>query len=294
VKSERRHFKNISKAQEFCLISHPYYETALTAAQRAGEILRKYFRKKVSIQAKSPVDFVSQADLESESSIIESIKSICPSHQFLAEESHRDQFDAAHLWIIDPLDGTSNFLHGIPQFAISIAYARGGIAELGVVYNPISDEWFVAEQNKGAWYGVGKPSVDSDMTRLQVAKDPSLSDTMVAVGFYYDRDKIMEATLRSIGDFFRQNIHGVRRFGAAALDLAQLARGDYGVFMEYKLHPWDHAAGGLIVSEAGGKLTDCLGEPLTYNGATSILATNTILHGAALEIAKRNLLSATK
>jgi myo-inositol-1(or 4)-monophosphatase len=274
------------------LISHPYYETALAAAQRAGEILRKYFRTKVSIQAKSAVDFVSQADLESESSIVETIKIKCPDHQFLAEESQRDRFDAADLWVIDPLDGTSNFLHGIPQFAVSIAYVRGGICELGVVYNPISEEWFTAQRDNGAWYSVGCPAADRSMTRLRVAKDLALSDTMVAVGFYYDRDKIMEATLRSISDFFRQNIHGVRRFGAAALDLAQLARGDYGVFMEYKLHPWDHAAGGLIVSEAGGKLTNCLGEPLSFNGPTSILASNAILHEAALTIAKRNLVSA--
>ncbi|MCY2974985.1 MAG: inositol monophosphatase family protein [Planctomycetota bacterium] len=275
------------------MISHPYYETALAAAQRAGEILRKYFRTKVSIQAKSAVDFVSQADLESESSIVETIKTRCPDHQFLAEESHRDRFDAADLWVIDPLDGTSNFLHGIPQFAVSIAYVRGGICEFGVVYNPISDEWFTAQHNQGAWYSVGCPAADRNMTRLQVAKDLALSDTMVAIGFYYDRDKIMEATLRSISDFFRQNIHGVRRFGAAALDLAQLARGDYGVFMEYKLHPWDHAAGGLIVSEAGGKLTNCLGAPLNFNGPTSILASNSILHEAALAIAKRNLVNAT-
>ncbi len=274
------------------MISHPYYETALAAAQRAGEILRKYFRKKVSIQAKSAVDFVSQADLESESSIVETIKTKCPDHQFLAEESHRDRFDAADLWVIDPLDGTSNFLHGIPQFAVSIAYVRRGICDLGVVYNPISDEWFIAQRDNGTWYSTGYPIGNSNVSRLSVAADPSLSDTMVAVGFYYDRDKVMEATLRAISDFFRQNIHGVRRFGAAALDLAQLARGDYGVFMEYKLHPWDHAAGGLIVSEAGGKLTNCLGEPLNFNGPTSILASNAILHEAALTIAKRNLVSA--
>ena len=270
------------------MLPHPYYEIACQAAHNAGEILKSHFRQSVSIRSKSAVDFVSQADLEAESSIVELVKKTCPGHQFLAEESHRDRFDAPELWVIDPLDGTSNFLHGIPQFAVSIAYARNGKAELGVVYNPISGEWFVATEGSGAWTCEKFPTNKSELRKLEVATDPSLADTMVAVGFYYDRDKIMEATLRAISELFRKNIHGVRRFGAAALDLAQVARGDYGVFMEFKLQPWDHAAGALILSEAGGTITDCLGIPLTLNGPTSILATNGTLHLETLEIAQRN------
>lgn len=272
------------------MIPHPYYEIACLSAHKAGEILKSHFRQQVSVHSKSLVDFVSQADLESESAIVDLIRAEFSGHQFLAEESHRDRFDAPELWIIDPLDGTSNFLHGIPQFAISIAFVRDGRAELGIVYNPISSEWFVAAKGFGAWSCDKLPIGDANLSRLSVATDASLSDTMVAVGFYYDRDKMMEATLRAIGEFFRVNVHGVRRFGAAALDLAQLARGDYGVFMEYKLQPWDHAAGGLIVAEAGGLVTNCVGNPLTFNGPSSILATNATLHPAALEIARKNFL----
>jgi myo-inositol-1(or 4)-monophosphatase len=109
---------------------------------------------------------------------------------------------------------------------------------------------------------------------------------MVAVGFYYDRGRMMEATLAAIGDLFRQNVHGVRRFGAAALDLAQVARGDYGLFMEFNLQPWDYAAGALMVREAGGRVTDCRNQTLPVQHPSSLLATNGRLHDAALAIAK--------
>ncbi len=185
--------------------------------------------------------------------------------------------DVDHLWVIDPLDGTSNFLHGIPNFAVSIGYHYRGQTEVGVIHNPISDDWFYAVRGQGAW---------QNGERLSVNQESTLADTMVAVGFYYDRGRMMEATLEAIADLFRQNVHGVRRFGAAALDLAQVARGDYGVFMEFNLQPWDHAAGALMVHEAGGRVTDCCDQCLPVQQPSSLLATNGLLHIAALAIAK--------
>jgi myo-inositol-1(or 4)-monophosphatase len=251
--------------------------TAVTAALKAGESLRSYFRKKVSIQTKSLANFVSEADMSAERIIVDIIRSAHPDHAVLAEETHHTFSDARHLWVVDPLDGTSNFLHGIPHFAVSVGYFRDGQAEVGVVYNPVSEDWFYAVQGQGAWH---------NGQRLSVNQESMLADTIVAVGFYYDRGKMMEATLEAIADLFRENIHGIRRFGAAALDLAQLARGDYGVFVEFKLQPWDHAAGALLVREAGGRVTDCRDQRLPIQHPSSVLATNGLLHEAALAIVK--------
>jgi len=260
-------------------LKHPMLTLAVSATSKAGEILKSNFRKKVSIQTKSLANFVSEVDIAAEHSIVTSIREAYPDHAVFAEESHHEMSSAEHLWVIDPLDGTSNYLHGIPQFAISIGYMLRGRAEAGVIYNPISDDWFYAVRGQGAWH---------NGVRLSVNQEPTLADTMVAVGFFYDRGRIMEATLAAIGEFFRNNIHGVRRFGAAALDLAQVARGDYGAFMEFKLQPWDHAAGGLLVEEAGGRVTNCCGQPLPLQQPSSILATNGLLHDAVLAIAQRH------
>ncbi len=251
--------------------------TAVAAAVAAGESLRSHFRKKISVQTKSLANFVSEADTTAEQIIVEKIRNAYPEHAVLAEESHRELSDADHLWVIDPLDGTSNFLHGIPNFAVSIGYLYRGQAEVGVILNPISDDWFYAVRGQGAWH---------NGERLSVNQESSLADTMVAVGFYYDRGRMMEATLEAIADLFRQNIHGIRRFGAAALDLAQVARGDYGVFMEFNLQPWDHAAGALMVQEAGGRVSTCCDQSLPIQLPSSLLATNGLLHNAALAIAK--------
>lgn len=261
-------------------LRHAHLSLAIETSKEAGAILRDFFRKKVAVEAKAISDFVSEADLAAESHFVSTIKGELKDHRFLTEETHRDAIEAEHLWVIDPLDGTSNFLHGIPQFATSVAYYHNGIAELGVIYNPVSEDMFIAVKGQGAWW---------NQVQLHVSSELRLADTMVAVGFYYDRGKMMEATLQAISAFFKSDVHGVRRFGAAALDLAQLARGDYGVFMEYKLNPWDYAAGQLLVHEAGGIVTDCQNTPLDLAGPSSILATNGHLHPLALEIARQYL-----
>lgn len=263
-------------SSSFSQLSHPYLSLALEAAHKSGAVLRDSFRKKVNVHTKSLANFVSEVDLQSERLLGELIGESYPTHEILGEEGVHASKESEHLWIVDPLDGTSNYLHGLPQFAVSIAYVEKDCQQLGVVYNPIAEDWFVAVEGQGAWY---------NGSQMKVSLEATLADTMVAVGFYYDRGRMMEATLSAIADFFRQHVHGVRRFGAASLDLAQVARGDYGLFIEFKLHPWDHAAGGLMVQEAGGTITDCLNAKLPLRGPSSILATNGLLHSAALEIA---------
>jgi myo-inositol-1(or 4)-monophosphatase len=269
----------------FQQLDHPFLSLALEAAKQSGKILRDSFRKEVSVQTKSLANFVSEVDLQSERLLGRIIREAYPTHEVLGEEGVNVSGESEQLWIVDPLDGTSNYLHGLPQFAVSIAYVEKGTHELGVVYNPILEDWFVAVKGQGAWYN-GSP--------MRVSAEATLADTMVAVGFYYDRGRMMEATLSAIGDFFRQNVHGVRRFGAAALDLAQVARGDYGLFVEFKLHAWDHAAGGLMVQEAGGIVTDCSNSKLPLRGPSSILASNGLLHEAALNVASPHFKSSLR
>ncbi|MEQ1830021.1 MAG: inositol monophosphatase family protein [Pirellula sp.] len=256
-------------------VSHPMLDVAIAATCRGDEVLRSRFQTAVRIDSKGTANFVTQADLESESAIVETIRRAFPAHAIISEESHSDRADSSDLWIIDPLDGTSNFMHGIPHFAISIAYYKYGQAELGIVCNPVSRDWYITVRNQGAWHN-GKAQ--------KVSSETSLDQTMIVCGFYYDRDRMMQATLDTLGDFFRRNIHGMRRFGAAALDLCHVGCGNYGLFFEYKLHPWDFAAGQLFVTEAGGRVSDCNGEHLPLHRASSICATNASLHGEALEV----------
>jgi myo-inositol-1(or 4)-monophosphatase len=248
---------------------------ATQAAQAGSEILRECFGTKVDIHSKGIANFVTQADLSAEQAIVDAIRSAHPDHAIISEESHSDRADASDLWIIDPLDGTSNFMHGIPHFAVSIAYYHNGQPEVGIVANPITGDWYVAVRDQGAWH---------NDVRQHVATASRLDETLIVCGFYYDRGKMMQATLNTLGDFFRNNIHGMRRFGAAALDLCNVGCGQYGLFFEYKLHPWDYAAGQLFLCEAGGKATDCNNLKLPIYKPSSICATNTLLHDQAIAV----------
>jgi myo-inositol-1(or 4)-monophosphatase len=250
-------------------------EAALEATLLSAKVLSERFQTTVAIETKGLANFVTQADLDSERVIVETIRERFQDHSFIGEESHSDRADAKDLWIIDPLDGTSNFMHGIPHFAISISYYRDGQPELGIVCNPIRKDWYVAVRGQGSWH---------NGVRMQVDTADRIDAAMITCGFYYDRDRMMQATLDTIGDFFRNNIHGMRRFGAAALDLCNVACGQYGLFFEFKLHPWDYGAGQLILTEAGGLVTDCNGLELPLHQASSICATNALIHSQALEI----------
>jgi myo-inositol-1(or 4)-monophosphatase len=258
-------------------------ETARAAARAGGEVLRRYFAAELVIQHKAGEgthNLVSAADLEAEQVIASVVREAFSKHAILGEELHQADVGAADLWIVDPLDGTNNFLHGIPHFAVSIAYYHEGQPQLGIIYNPIREDWYEAQRGAGAWHN-GK--------RVQVAGHERLDQTIVGIGFYYDRGAMMEATLMAIRDLFRQQIHGVRRFGTAALDLAHVGCGWYGAYFEFQLAPWDFAAGRLFVEEAGGRVTACDGSPLPL-AKTSLLASNTILHEATLSVIEPHLM----
>ena len=255
--------------------------TAKHATEVAAKLLRKYFEEGVTVRQKegeAAHNLVSQADLEAEQAIVEIIHRSFPDHEILGEEASQGSLDAEHLWIVDPLDGTTNFAHRIPHFAVSIAYYRGGEAQCGVICNPIRDDWYIAQRGQGATHN-GRP--------VQVAAATRLAKVLVGVGFYYDRGSMMEATLSAVGDLFRQQIHGIRRFGTASLDLSQVGCGLFGAFFEYELSPWDYAAGRLFVEEAGGKLTTCQGTPLPL-AKTSVLASNGVLHPDVLAIVQKH------
>ena len=254
-------------------------EVAQHAAQVGGAVLSKYFRQSFDVRMKQACDLVTTADVEAEHAIADVIRAAFPDDAILGEESYSSDVSAERLWVVDPLDGTTNFAHGIPHFAVSIGYYEGGEAVCGVVLNPARDDVYHAVRGEGA-FGNGE--------RLQVADHQSLSESLVGVGFYYDRGAMMRATLDSIADLFGQQIHGIRRFGTASLDLAQVASGMFGAFFEYELSPWDFAAGRLLVEEAGGRINTCRGEALPL-AKTSVLASNGILHDSVQSIVERHL-----
>jgi myo-inositol-1(or 4)-monophosphatase len=259
-------------------------DVARQAATVGGEILAGYFRQGIEMRTKQDCDFVSDADVESERAIIEVIRAAFPDHAILGEEGQANDSaavdtNAESLWVIDPLDGTTNFAHDIPHFAVSIGFYQKGLPVLGVIFNPARGDWFHAVRDEGAYV---------NGIRVNVAEHASLNESLVGVGFYYDRGTMMEATLASIRDLFQQKIHGIRRFGTASLDLCQVGCGQFGAFFEYELSPWDFAAGRLFVEEAGGRVTNCRGTALPL-AKSSVLASNGKLHEAILEIVSGNL-----
>jgi len=248
-------------------------EAAIRFAKSGGEVVMDYFRQEVTIRDKGAGNLVSDADLNSERTIVELITEAFPGHTVLAEEQHSSATDENFLWIVDPLDGTNNFAHRIPHFSVSIAFYQDGEAQCGVVFNPARNDLYVASRGEGAYCNGQK---------IDVSNEASLDQTLIGTGFYYDRGEMMRKTLRSIEALFVRNIHGIRRFGTASLDLCSVASGEFGGYFEYYLAPWDFAAGRLIVEEAGGRVTDCEGNQLGTK-PSSILATNGRLHEGLLE-----------
>ena len=274
--------------KEFPLINSDIATVATRAADVAAVIIERYFADLASSQtteksaAGKTQGLVTAADVESEQAIIATIRDAFPTHQFLAEENV-DGIDQAtltgaeHLWVIDPLDGTNNFAHGIPHFAISIAYYVQGVAQYGLIRNVSTGDDFQCAKGQGAFQN-GEIASVSGATEL--------NQSMISVGFYYDRGEMMKATLSAIESLFARDIHGIRRFGTAALDLVQVGTGRFGAFFEYTLSPWDFAAGRLFVEEAGGKVTTCGGDALPLAGS-SVLASNGHLHADMLSIVSK-------
>ena len=261
----------------------PILRLAESSASAGGHVLHRYWHEGVELRDKSEIggksyDLVSDADLESQSVIANLIAEEFPDHALMGEEDLVGDTGAEHLWVIDPLDGTNNFLHHVPHFAVSIAYYRDGIPTVGVVHNPITGDTYTAVKGGGA-----KHNGD----RIDTSSDTALSTALIGCGFYYDRGAMMRSTLAAIEDFFSHDIHGIRRFGTAALDLCAVASGMFGAFFEYKLSPWAFAAGQLIVTESGGKISDAKGAPLGLV-PSSVLASCPGLYDAALAITTKH------
>ena len=246
------------------------------AARKAGRSLKRDFLEVENLQVsmKGPADFVSAADRRAEETLYAELSRVRPGYGFLGEEGgRRDGEDKSHCWVVDPLDGTTNFLHGIPQFAISIALERDGVLVAAVIYNPATEELFVAERGKGAFL---------NEHRLRVAVRRRLDDAVVACGLpHAGRGDL--ALFRGELAALQHRVAGLRRFGAAALDLAWVAAGRFDAFWERNLSPWDMAAGILMVREAGGYATDLDGGDAIL-GKGEVVAGNEFLHRALLEV----------
>lgn len=223
-------------------------EVAKQAALTAGEILLENFRKvtKKEIRRKSRNDFLSFVDENSEKEIISIISDNFPQHSFLAEETGKSTKESDYQWIIDPLDGTTNYLAGIPVFAVSIGLQYKNELILGVINDPIHNELFWAEKGKGAYINEQKITTSSAET---------LGESFIATGFPFKAKQILPEYLQTWKNIFMPSI-GMRRMGAAAIDLAYVAAGRFDGFWEIGLSPWDMAAGALIIREAGGVVTD--------------------------------------
>lgn len=246
-------------------------QVAMRAARAAGKIHLKRLSR-ITIDRKSnSIDLVTEADRESEAAVIEIIHRAFPTHAILAEESGASAHQSDHRWIIDPLDGTTNFAHGFPQFCVSIAYQRRGETRFGVIYDALHKECFTAQRGRGAKLN-GKP--------IRVSATPAIGSALLATGFPYDRRERRRFYL-AFWEAFMMCSHGVRRTGAAALDLANVASGRTDGFWEFGLKAWDVAAGALLIEEAGGTVSNMDGSTLDIGGA-NILASNGKFHDAML------------
>ncbi|MCQ3936949.1 MAG: inositol monophosphatase [Chloroflexi bacterium] len=232
-------------------------------AREAGSILRDGYNKDHTVHYKGTIDLVTEADHASEAFLLGEIKSHFPGGHILAEESGNIQGSNEDLWYIDPLDGTVNYAHHIPIFCVSIGFAANGVVTLAAVYDPLRDEMFTAERGKGAFLNGRK---------IQVSNTDELQKSLLVTGFPYDT---WSTELDNFKYFERlaKKTQGVRRLGSAALDVCYVGAGRFDGFWEFKLKPWDIAAGGLIAKEAGAKVTAIDGREDYLSAPLSILAT---------------------
>ena len=248
--------------------------TAIEAAQVAGKILEEHARNGFRIIHKDTVNLVTDADRRSEEAIVEILSKAYPAHQILAEEKGiHHHSESSFKWVIDPLDGTTNFAHGYPAYCVSIGLEFEGKPILGVVLDPTREELYVAETGGGAYL---------NGTRLQVSRTSSLNLALLVTGFAYD---IRDTPQNNLDHFvrFALRAQGLRRTGTAALDMCYVAAGRFDGFWELKLHPWDMAAGVVLVQEAGGRVTDFKGGPHSIYGR-QLVATNGLIHDEAIAV----------
>ena len=233
---------------------HPMLTTAVKAARRAGNIINRGARDLdlLTVTAKGPKDFVSEIDHAAEAAIVETLHGSYPDHAILAEEGTKkgQNPDADYVWIIDPLDGTTNFLHGFPQYCVSIALEHRGVVTQGVIYDPVRNDLFTASRGRGAFL---------NDRRIRVSRRQHLRECLIGTGFPFRDGSYLDTYLAMMKTMITQTA-GLRRPGAAALDLAYVAAGFYDGFWEVGLNPWDVAAGSLLVLESGGLIGDLSGE----------------------------------
>jgi myo-inositol-1(or 4)-monophosphatase len=253
-----------------------YRKFAIPLARKAGSLLKKRFTEKHEIIYKGEIDIVTEADKMSEELLISEIHKEFPHHDILAEESSETKRGSEYRWIIDPLDGTTNYAHGFPFFCVSIALEKAGKIILGVIYDPIADELYDATVGGGAFLN-GK--------NVAVSNTKELSKGLLATGFPYD---IRTNPYNNINYFCEMVLRtqAVRRAGSAALDLAYVAAGRFDGFWELHLHPWDTAAGWLIVTEAGGTVTNIEGNDYSLH-SPGILASNGKIHADMKTVIER-------
>ncbi len=250
----------------------PTLEWTASLARQAGEILRAGRLNGYTVQHKGVIDLVTEIDHRSEAYLIGEVRRAFPDHRIIAEESGLLSGASSGRWHIDPLDGTVNYAHGLPIFCVSLAYEEDGQVELGVVYLPLLDEMFSAQRGRGAWLN-GKP--------IQVSKETRLDQSLLATGFPYD---VRTRADNNLGHASRLSLRsqGVRRMGAAAVDCCYVACGRLEGYWELSVKTYDIAAGGLIASEAGARVTTVQGDPNYLAFETSILAAPPAIHAQLL------------
>ena len=252
----------------------------INAARKAGKSLTRDFGEVEHLQVsiKGPANFVSEADHKAEAIIFAELKKARPEYGFLMEERGEVPGpDKTHRWIVDPLDGTTNFLHSIPLFCSSIGLERDGVLVAGVIYNPITDELFTAEKGKGAFL--------NDRRRLRVAARRSLDDCVVATGIPH-RGRTGHKTFLKEIETVMGHVAGIRRTGSAALDLAWTAAGRFDAYWERNIKPWDMAAGIVMIRESGGTVSDLDGGDQMMDGG-DIVVGNKAVHGALMPLLSR-------
>jgi len=250
-----------------------YLETAIDLSRAAGDVLNYYASREKLVEFKGQANLVTVADKKSEELIIGGILARYPQHSILAEESGSTQPGARVQWIIDPLDGTTNFAHGYPFYCVSIAVEENGEVVCGAVYDPVRDEMYSAARGSGAY---------CNGERLRVSDVGRLSEALLITGFPYNFRERLETVISQFRRFLVAS-QAVRRGGAAALDLCYVAAGRLDGFWELYLQPWDTAAGRVILEEAGGRLSDFKGSPFSIY-MKEIVASNNLLHQEMLDV----------
>jgi myo-inositol-1(or 4)-monophosphatase len=264
---------------------HPLLNIGVRAARRAGDLIVRHINQldAIKVDSKGRNDFVSEVDRQAEEEIIRTVRRSYPDHAFLAEESGASG-DAEHLWIIDPLDGTTNFLHGFPVFAVSIAVMHRGRLEHGVIYDPMRQELFTASRGAGA---------QVDGRRMRVSDTRLLAKSLLGTGYPFRQGFDWLDPYMGMLKSAMQETAGVRRPGAAALDLAYVAAGRLDGFWEIGLNLWDIAAGALMIQECGGLVTDLAGQD-RWQKSGNVVAGNPRIHEALLKLIEPHLTQALR